>query len=68
MVIQGKQIYDLAARLFPICRSITGSGVRQTLEILKQHISQMKITEVPSGTKVFDWEVPREWNISEGYI
>lgn len=64
----GKQMYDLAARLFPICRSITGNGVRQTLDILKQQLPGMQITEVPSGTKVFDWEVPREWNISEGYI
>lgn len=64
----GKQIYDLAGELFPICRSITGDGVRQTLQIIKKHIPQMNIMEVPSGTKVFDWEVPREWNISEGYI
>lgn len=64
----GKQMYDLAARLFPICRSITGNGVRQTLEILKQQLPGIQVTEVPSGTKVFDWEVPREWNISEGYI
>ena len=64
----GKQMYDLAAQLFPICRSITGNGVRQTLAILKQRLPGMRITEVPSGMKVFDWEVPREWNISEGYI
>lgn len=64
----GKQMYDLAAQMFPICRSITGNGVRQTLAILKQRLPGMRITEVPSGTKVFDWEVPREWNISEGYI
>lgn len=64
----GKQIYELAGRLFPICRSITGNGVRQTLQILKEYLPEMDIVEVPTGTKVFDWEVPKEWNISEGYI
>ncbi|MDE7313412.1 MAG: DUF4910 domain-containing protein [Eubacterium sp.] len=64
----GKQIYRLAGELFPICRSITGNGVRQTLKILQNRIPQIQIEEVPSGTKVFDWEIPKEWNISEGYI
>ena len=64
----GKQIYEIAAGLFPICRSITGDGVRQTLQLLKKVIPQMEIMEVPSGTKAFDWEIPKEWNISEGYI
>ena len=65
---QGKQMHDLASRLFPICRSITGDGVRQTLSIIKEHIPDMTIHEVPSGTKCFDWTVPLEWNISEAYI
>lgn len=61
-------MYGIAEELFPICRSITGNGVRRTLEILKKWVPQMEVVEVPSGTKVFDWEVPLEWNISEGYI
>ncbi|MGI9550342.1 MAG: DUF4910 domain-containing protein [Aurantibacter sp.] len=63
----GKKIYDLSADLFPICRSITGEGVRQTLGILREHIS-LEIHEVPSGTEVFDWKVPEEWNIKEAWI
>lgn len=63
----GKKIYDLCADLFPICRSITGEGVRQTLSILRDYIS-LDIHEVPSGTAVFDWTVPKEWNIREAWI
>ena len=63
----GKQMHSLATMMFPICRSITGNGVRQTLNILKEEIP-LVIYEVPSGTKVFDWEVPKEWNIREAYI
>lgn len=61
-------MYELAKKLFPICRSITGNGVRETLKILKGEFSEMNIFEVPSGTKVFDWEVPKEWNIKDAYI
>lgn len=61
-------MYELAKKLFPICRSITGDGVRETLKILKEEFSEMNIFEVPSGTKVFDWEVPKEWNIKDAYI
>ena len=63
----GSEMFDLIERLFPICRSITGNGVRQTLKILQEHIP-LKIFEVPSGMKVFDWVVPEEWNISDAYI
>ncbi len=65
---QGAKIYKIAEELFPICRSITGNGVRETLQILKKYVPQLQVEEIPSGTKVFDWEVPREWDISEGYI
>ncbi len=63
----GEQMYALAAEMFPICRSITGNGVRQTLDIIKRHIP-VDINEVPTGSKVFDWEVPREWNIKNAYV
>lgn len=63
----GAQIYDLAAAIFPICRSITGDGVRQTLDRLSNHIP-LEIVEIPSSTPVFDWTVPREWHIRDAYI
>ena len=61
-------MYDLAVRLFPICRSITGDGFRRSLEIIREQVPEMKVYEVPSGTQVFDWTVPREWNIRGGWI
>lgn len=63
----GEEIYALAAELYPICRSITGDGVRETLGILGRHID-LAVHEVPSGTPVFDWTVPREWTIRDAYI
>ena len=53
--------------MFPICRSITGDGVRQTLKIISEHIP-LEIHEVPTGTQVFDWTVPKEWNIRDAYV
>ena len=63
----GLQIHQLMTELYPICRSITGDGLRRTLEILRRHIP-LEVREVPSGTRVFDWTVPREWNIRDAYI
>lgn len=60
-------MHRLIAELFPICRSITGNGVRQTLRILQGHIP-LEMREVPTGTKVFDWTVPKEWNIHDAFI
>lgn len=63
----GQEMYQLLARLFPICRSITGNGVRKTLQIISEYIP-LNIHEVPTGTKVFDWTVPKEWNITDAFI
>jgi aminopeptidase-like protein len=60
-------MHRLVAELFPICRSITGNGLRETLRILGRHIP-LTIVEVPSGTRVFDWIVPREWNVHDAYV
>lgn len=66
--LTGNDMYDLAKRIFPICRSITGNGVRETLSILKNICGELQIQEIESGKKVFDWTVPKEWNIREAYI
>lgn len=63
----GTRIYELIERLYPICRSITGEGVRQTLAIMREKIP-LQIHEVATGTQVFDWAVPNEWNITDAYI
>ena len=63
----GQQLFDCVADLYPICRSITGDGVRETLSRLS-HIVPLTIHEVPSGTAVFDWVVPKEWNIHDAYV
>ena len=63
-----KQIYNLAEKLWPINRSITGDGVRKTLSIIKEKIPELKIFEIPSGTEVFDWTVPKEWKVRDAYI
>ncbi|EGG41205.1 aminopeptidase domain-containing protein [Candidatus Nitrosarchaeum limnium SFB1] len=63
----GEEMLQLMEELFPICRSITGNGVRQTLEIIKKYVC-LETHEIPSGTKVYDWIIPKEWNIQDAYI
>ena len=64
----GKEIHGLCSKLFNINRSITGDGVRQTLAILKEFMPDLSITEVPTGTSVFDWTIPKEWKVKDAYI
>ena len=63
----GKTMYQLMEKLYPICRSITGNGTRKTLKIISDYIP-LTIHEVPTGTNVFDWTIPKEWNIKDAYI
>ena len=63
----GRDMHDLMTEMFPICRSITGDGVRRTHDVIRRRIP-IETHEIPSGTKVFDWTVPREWNVREAYI
>jgi aminopeptidase-like protein len=63
----GKALHDFVAELYPLCRSITGEGVRETLRLVQKRIP-LDIHEVASGTQVFDWTVPLEWNIRDAYV
>jgi aminopeptidase-like protein len=63
----GEEIYSLIRELYPICRSITGEGFRETLGRIRKEIP-LDVHEVPSGTQVFDWTVPKEWNIRDAYV
>ena len=70
---KGKDIYEFAARIFPMCRSITGEGVQETLAIISKRIEEidgvgLTIKNIPSGTNVFDWTIPKEWRIRDAYI
>ncbi len=66
-VALGEELHRFAQELFPICRSITGEGLRQTLAMIQSRIP-IQTTEVPTGTRVFDWTVPKEWNIRDAFI
>jgi aminopeptidase-like protein len=63
----GRELHRFAEELYPICRSITGDGIRRTLAAIQDRIS-LDISAVPTGTAVFDWTVPKEWNIRDAYI
>ncbi|GHG15447.1 MULTISPECIES: DUF4910 domain-containing protein [Amycolatopsis] len=63
----GAELHALVERLYPICRSITGDGVRRTLDIIGEHIA-LERHEVPTGTAVLDWTIPQEWNIRDAYV
>ncbi len=63
----GRAMHQFISELYPICRSITGNGVRETLRMIQERIPLM-IREVPTGTVVFDWAVPKEWNIKDAYV
>jgi aminopeptidase-like protein len=63
----GEEAYRLIERLYPICRSITGNGLRETLAILGESVP-LEVAEVPSGTHVLDWVIPDEWNVRDAYV
>jgi aminopeptidase-like protein len=63
----GQELHAFATRLYPICRSITGAGVRETLHLIQARIPLL-IREVPTGTRLFDWEVPDEWNVEDAFV
>jgi len=64
----GKEIQKLAQKLWPLNRSITGEGVRETLSEIKTILPTLKVYSVPSGTSVFDWDIPKEWKVNDAYI
>ena len=64
---RGAAMHALAGELFPICRSITGDGVRETLRIVGQGVP-LEVHEIPTGTPVLDWSVPKEWNIRDAWV
>ena len=63
----GHALHQFIAELYPICRSMTGNGLRETLRLISKHIP-LEMNEVPTGTGVFDWTVPKEWNIQDAYV
>ena len=67
-LFEGKKMHDLAKELWPISRSLTGEGNRKTLKILKKVCKNLKIFEINSDTKVFDWKIPNEWVARKAWI
>src|SRR5690606_11715435 len=63
----GREIYALASELFPLCRSLTGAGVRETLDILSRHVP-IERRRVASGEPLFDWTTPKEWTIRDAFV
>ena len=64
-----KKYYNIAkTTLFPITRSLTGDGVKKTLNIIQKELPKLKIKRFKSGTKVFDWNIPEEWNVTDAYV
>ncbi len=63
----GRDLYEFARQLYPICRSITGAGVRQSLALIAERVP-LKVHEVRSGTRVFDWTIPEEWNVEDAAV
>jgi aminopeptidase-like protein len=68
MEILGNTMYGWAKDLFPICRSLTGKGVTDTLAYLEKLLPNLSINQLPSGTKAFDWELPQEWEINDAFV
>ena len=64
----GNEIYNFARELWPLNRSLTGDGVRETLKKIKYHLPNLNIHSIPSGTQVFDWTIPKEWVVRSAYI
>ena len=62
----GQDLFAMVAELYPICRSITGDGVRATLGVVGRELN-LEVHEVPTGTQVLDWTVPREWNVRDAW-
>ena len=67
-ILDGGEMYSWAQDLFPLCRSLTGAGVRDTLSYIKKLLPDLDIHEIKSGEKVLDWQVPQEWNITDAYV
>lgn len=65
--LSGTEMFEFMKKLFPLCRSITGNGTRETLKHIKK-IIPLQIKEIASGTRVFDWTIPEEWNVTDAYI
>src|SRR5262249_47447036 len=66
-IMSGEAMVEFARQLYPLCRSISGEGLRSTLRLIGQRIP-LSMSEIPSGARVFDWTVPDEWNIEQAHV